>query len=440
MKAGLARKEWERGVDKKIIGSTGAAIIAALGVWAPATAQSVGAGIPNMGGSATSGGAPSRHIDLTASVEVRHDSNVARTSAAAAAARGLSQSDEKLMPNISINMGLPFGVHNFTLSGSAGYDFYRRNTRLNRERIQFASSLAMNLPVCDPTITGNFSRRQSDLGEIGALSGVGTTTVRNTETQKTIGGTLACGKDYGLRPTFSASYMDGKNSATQRQVTDRNVTTYSAGIGYVHPLIGDLLLFAQERDTRFPNQLLPNGSENGHRQRSYGGSFTRNIGARLQGTVQVTYTDLKSRQAGVSSFHGLNWGGDLTVQASPMLMVHGSVGRSIASSLAIDANYHVDTHYSLDASLAVSPLMNIQGGFTIAKRNFFGSQGAFSPGVPAANLLTNDRKSTFFGSIAYQFAPKLKFILEGAHETRNANGTFFDYNNNRVGLRAELAL
>lgn len=422
-------------MDKKIIGTSAVAIIGALGIAAPAGAQNIG-GMPSLGSPVTSGG-QTRQIDISASVGVRHDSNIARTSAAIAAARGISRSDEKLMPNINVNIGLPFGAHSFSLSGSAGYEFHRKNTRLDRERIQFGSSLAMNLPVCDPTFNGDISRRQSDLGERAIDPNAPPTSIKNTETLLNVGTTVACGKDFGLRPTVSVSYQDGSNSDTLRKIRNKTVWMYSGGLGYVHPSIGDILLFVQQRDTRFPNQILPDGRESGNRVRSYGGSFSRNIGARLQGSVQVTYTDVKSRQTGVSAFHGLNWSGDLTAQMSPSLILHANVGRSISSSLAVDANYHVDTNYGLDANYAISPLMSLQVGASLSKRRFLGSQ---TPGVPAIDQLNNDSRKNFFGSLTYQFAPKLRFMLDAAHERRSANGTVFDYHNNRIGLRAELSL
>lgn len=381
-----------------------------------------------------------RRIGLTAVAQVRHDSNVAHASAARAAARGISQSDQRFSPNMKVDIGLPFGAQNFSLSGGIGYDFYRRNTRLNRERIQLNSALAMHFARCNPSLNSMVNRRQSDLADSGATAGVGVGTVRNTEMQWSVGGTLSCGKSFGLRPTVGYTYQKENNSALQRKITDKNISTYMVGMGYVHPSIGDIQLFAQQRDTRYDNQILANGEENGTRQRSYGVSFSRNIGSRFQGAVSVSLSDVKSRQAGVAGFNGLNWSADLTAKATPRLQVHAVVDRSISSALAIASNYNVSTNYALDATYAVSPLISVQAGYSTTKRDFQGSFGVFSPGVTGQNLLSTDRKNILFGSINYNFSPKLKFILDGGHETRNANGSFYDYKNNRVALRAELSL
>jgi len=418
-------------VDKKIFGSSMIAIAATIGFSAPAMAQAMGG--TGYGVSA----APERHIDLSASLGVQHQSNIARTSASAAALRGVSRSDEKVTPNLNVNIGLPFGPHSFSLAGGVGYEFHRKNTRLDRERINLNSGVNMDFPICDPSFSGSVSRGQSDLGERAILPGEPPSTVKNTETLLGVGTTVACGKSYGIRPTVSVSYLDGTNSDTLRKIRNKNVWSYSGGLGYVHPSVGDILLFVQQSDTRFPNQILPDGRESGNRVRSYGGSFSRNLGTRLQGSIQLTYTEVKSRQQGLEEFHGLNWSGDLTAQVTPDLMLHGSFSRAISSALAVDANYHVDTNYSLTASYAISPLTSLQGGMSLSRRRFIGSD---VPGIPALDQLDHDNRKNIFASVSYQFRPKLMFTFDVTHEKRSANGTIYDYSNNRIGLTAQLSL
>lgn len=388
--------------------------------------------------SAHAQGAPARDVSISASVRAEHQSNAAHASAAQAAASGLARSDQMIAPNVAVNIALPFGAHSFSLTGAASYTFHRRNTRRDREDLNFASSLAMKLPVCDPTFSASLSRRLSDLGDIVTSPGANPITVQNVEnveTVKSLGGTVACGKDFGLRPTFGADYQEGRNDEPLRKFRDRNVTNYTAGLGYVHPSIGDLLIFAQQRETRYPNQILPDGRENGNRQRSGGVRFSRDIGSRLKGSVEVTYAELKARQAGVRPFTGLNWQADLSAQATSRMALQASVSRATSSSLAVDANYNVNTSYSLNASYVVTPLITLQAGASTIRRRFEGTQI-----VGPLQQLASDRRYTFTGGINYQFSPKLLFSIDASHERRNGNGSFFDYTNNRIGLNVSLAL
>ncbi len=385
--------------------------------------------------SAHAQGAPARDVSISASVRAEHQSNAAHASAAQAAVAGITRSDQMIAPNVAVNVALPFGAHSFSLSGSASYSFHRRNKQRDRENLNFSSSLAMRLPVCDPTFNASLSRRLSDLGDIVTSPGANPITVQNVETVKSIGANVACGKDFGLRPTFGIDYQEGRNDEVTRKIRDRDVTTYTAGLGYVHPSIGDLLIFVQERDTSHPSQPSPNGN----RQRSVGASFSRDIGSRLKGSVEVTYAELKARQAGVRPFTGLNWKADLSAQATSRMMVNASVSRSTSSSLAVDANYHVNTSYNLGVSYVVTPLINLQGGFSYTRRRFEGTQIVGTP-TPTLQLLTTDQRATVNGGISYQFSPKLLFSIDAAHERRSGNGTFFDYTNNRIGLNVSLAL
>ncbi|MDQ4420026.1 outer membrane beta-barrel protein [Sphingobium sp. DEHP117] len=407
-----------------VIFLSGASLIAALPTLALAQAG---------GGAGAAGG--SQGLSINASAQLRHDSNIARTNAATAAQRGLHRSDQKFSPSVNLSLGKPFGPHNLTVSASAGYDFHRHNDRLDRERIQGAAGLALNLGVCAPTFNGSISRRQSELGEVADTFG-NVQTVGNAETSWSVGSTVSCGKSFGLRPTAGITYQDNSNSNAQRRGTDKHITSYQLGLGYVHPSIGDIQLFAQQRDLRFDDKTL----QRGNRQRSYGVSFTRNLGARLTGNASINWTNVKPLDPNVRSFKGVNWSGNLSLKATPRIQVQASLGKSITSSLAVDSNYNISTNYGISASYAVSPRINFNTGYSHTKRRFEGNLGFFAPGTAPVNLLTNDKKDSIFAAVDYLFSPKLKFILNGGHDARSANAAFYDYKNNYVGLTAELSL
>lgn len=405
----------------KLIILSGASLVSALPAMAYAQA-------PAAGGSSSG-------LSINASAEVRHDSNIARTSAATAALRGLSRSDQKFSPNLNLSLGRSIGAHSVSLSSSLGYDFHRRNTRLDRERIQAGASVALSMSPCAPSFSTSISRRQSELGEVADAFG-NLQTVSNAETQWSVGGTITCGKSFGLRPTAGITYQDNSNSSTQRQGTNKRITTYQVGLGYLHPSIGDIQLFAQQRNLRFDDKTL----QRGNRQRSYGVSFTRAIGARLTGNASINWTNVKPLDPNVRSFKGVNWSGNLSLKATPRIQVQASLGKSITSSLAVDSNYNISTNYGISASYAVSPRINFNTGYSHTKRRFEGNLGFFAPGAAPVNLLTNDKKNSVYASVDYLFSPKLKFILDGGHDARSANAAFYDYKNNRVALRAELTL
>ncbi|MCE7798529.1 outer membrane beta-barrel protein [Sphingobium sufflavum] len=379
------------------------------------------------------GGTDGRRIDIKASVDVRHDSNAARASEANAAARGLVQADERVAPSLNFDLSVPLGPHKASLAGEVGYTFYRRNTQLNRERIAAEGEVALNLPVCDPKFSANYSRRQSDLGEIGIINATGTDSVRNTETIRGGGVTIACGKDIGLRPTVSADYKSASNTQSVRRLNNHEITTYLGGIGYVHPSVGELLVFAQKRITRFPNQTLVTGGRDGYDVTAYGARFTRNIGSRLRGTVEITKVDLSPRRAGVAQFDNINWSADVVATISSRLQLHASTSKEVTSPLAVNALYHAARHYAVDGDYALSSRLNLKLGYTRQNRDFYGVLPSLGP------VLTNDTNELLFSALQFELNRRLQFTLEAGHERRDANDSFFNYRNTRFGLRTDFS-
>jgi hypothetical protein len=95
----------------------------ALAVWAPAQAQE-------------------RPLAITLSADVEHHDNAARASAAQAALRGLERSDTIFRPAIGITLQKTAGLATFDLDANLGYDFYARNTQLNREHLSLAGTIS----------------------------------------------------------------------------------------------------------------------------------------------------------------------------------------------------------------------------------------------------------------------------------------------------------
>jgi len=379
---------------------------------------------------AAPGDPPERRMDISFDLQVRHDSNVARADSIRAAQRGLHRSDQRLTPSITADIATPLGSHSFGLQGSVGYDFYNHNSQLNRERLALESQLGLNLPVCDTTLTAGISRRQSDLGEVGQLPGVtGTDSVKNAETSKSVGASFSCGGAFGLRPIASVGYTDARNSNSARDLTDYDSFSYSGGVGYVHPSIGELELFVRRAETRFPNQpRLIGGGKDGYNVMSYGGRFSRSIGSRLRGSVELSYTDLNPRGPIANDFNGLNWAVELDAQISQRLLIHSALSRSIVSTLTVDSAYHVDTLYLIDASYAINERLTLKTGFSHLPRRYYNGQTTFGP------ALTKDHQNVGYATLVYAFSPKINFSFDIGRETRNANGNFYDYKNTRASV------
>lgn len=375
------------------------------------------------------------HFDITASLYGRHNSNIVRTSKSAAEARGISRADQTLSPTLTLDMLRPVGQHQINLQASAGYQFYRKNTRLNRESLSADGLASLHLGSCDAEIGLAYSRRQSDLGETAILADSDTRSLVNVENVTRARSSLTCGKPYGIRPMVNVGYERARNSASLRSQTNRDAFDYGGGLVYTHPSIGDIQAFISRRETRFVDQpvALENGRD-GYDLTNYGVRYSRDIGSKLKGSVQLGYSDISTRNNRGGGGGGMNWSADLAMQATDRLLLHAQVSRDINSTLAVDSLYQRNTIYLFDASYAVNERMNVQAGVMVKPRRFYGVLPTLAP------RLEHDRQTQVFGSVNYKMSPRLNLSLDGGWEKRTANSDIFNYTNTYAGLRVGLTL
>lgn len=378
--------------------------------------------------------APANNFTITAGVTTRYDSNLARIDAATAAANGTRREDYRVSPSIGINLARALGRHSVSLAASAGYDFYRYRTNLNRERLSLQGKAALDIRPCTPDFSVGYSRRQSDLGEIDAISALPTgNTIKNVETVRSAGAQISCGAIVGLRPTASVQYQKSSNNQLQRRIANHHVLSYSGGVSYTHPTIGDIGLSVGRRETRYPNR--PTGGTGGYDVMSYGVNFSRDIGSRLRGSAQLGYVDLKSNTVGSADFHGVSWSLDMTGTINSRWQASVSTARSVSSTLTSDSTYNVNKTYAIDTNYAITDRLHATAGYRTSQRRYVGSQSIFGI-VP----LRNDRLEAINAGLSFQQSPRLSFNLNVGRDSRNGNGTIYDYKSNRVMLGASLNL
>jgi len=411
------------GEVRKMASLVGAAMV--LGVGAAATAHAQ-----------TFAGAASKtddnHTQIEFGVSLRHDTNVARTSPEGIAQRHIIPADDRLSPDASLDIQRVIGRHKFGVQADGGYDFYRYNSRLNRERVHIGLSGGIDLSACYVTLTGGYARTQTDMANFSATGDQ--TLVNNLESKTSAGAEMSCGGEIGLRPMAGVNVEKSVNSSNVRKGFDRDTKTYSAGLAYVHPSIGTLMAFGSLRQMRFAHAFLSDGQHNGFDVKSIGGRFSRDTGARLKGSLEMTYAQLSPRQAGGRSFSGLNWSADLTLDVSSRMQAHAQLNREITAGAVADTTYHVDTTYSLDMSYVLNERLKLTASGSVKPRSFAGSQGV--NGV----ALTNDRLYNASTTLSYAMNDRLQFTLGGGYERRAANVAFYNYHsfNVQTGVRLKL--
>jgi Putative beta-barrel porin 2 len=386
--------------------------------------------LPIFGQSAFAQSDVTRNIGVFVSVQESYEDNVLRQPDAFPVPPGFSRNDFRLSPALNVDIVQPVGRQKLTLLGGIGYDFYRRNDRLERERINLQAKA--NLAVganCKPDIGLAFSRQQSDLADFFSITDF---RLRNREQRVAFSSGLKCGGIVGLKPgvTFERSVV--KNSSFFRKIGNFNSTAVGVSIGYTNPTLGELSLFGNYRRGNYPNRGRFTGQPNvNERLGVYTGGLRlqRELGNRLKGNISLGYTVAEPSLAGTRRFSGVSGSADLTAQLSDQLQVIVGFSRAVQQSNQLDVSFTVNDSYNINASYILNPRIVLTAGAARSQRKL-----RDSPLLQPNLLGDNDRTTQFFGGIRFSPAGPISFSLNGTKSTRRSDTRFFDYDASSVSL------
>ena len=393
------------------------ALAFALAFAAPAFAQA-SSGAPS--GTSVSGAGGGERSDLTFSVTARYDDNVTRVNDVRPNLQNLKRKDVRISPALQLNAARNIGRHQIGIRSYLGYDFYTRNSILNRERLVVEPFAFLDLPVCDLGVDALASRSQSDLGDLVYLGIDPTLGAENTETRKRVSGRLSCGDSYGLRPTFEVERASGFNSNLLRRLADYTVTRIQPGVGYASPALGEVSLYVVRTDTDLPNQILPNGQQAGYTLRGVGASYRRAIGTRLNFNGSLSHVDV-TPYGGQGSRSGLNASVSLTLLASERLQFVAFANRNFTSNLSSNATYELAEGYGLTANYAANDRLRFRLGGQYSPRSFYYAV------TPTGPFIGSQTQYDIFGGASYNLNRRVRLNFDIGAQRRDADLDFFDY-------------
>jgi hypothetical protein len=395
----------------------------------PAAAQTAAARVAAVQAS----GEPIQQIDF--SLDVRHDDNVAKTNRQQADARGLTRSDERATLGANLRVARMLGSTTLDFNAFAGYDFYRRNTRLNRERIAISGTAGISAGPCNVYLQPQFQRRQSELYELAVIDAPGADGVRNVETTQVYRGELRCGRANGFQPFVSYERSWGDNGNPRRRISDYRGERIGGGIGYSNPILGYLDVSYEREDLDYPKRAeLRPGSLVGYRQEDIRLAFGRSVGRMLTVDGFVAHTKLRPRNSSARAFKGLSWNAAVTLTPSDRFRLQGSYGRTISPSLGVDALYSRDRNIVLDGTYYLSSRTTVSLLASRSHHSYSGASAEFGP------LLTNYRLDTLAGRVGFAPNSRLRFSLYGGYDHRTSNNVFYNYSSAFVGLNTTFTL
>ncbi len=375
--------------------------------------------------------------DVDLSVETLYDSNVAAYGIGNGGRRGFRHSDIIFEPAIHVDLARPIGRETVYIQGSAGYDFYTRNTILNRENINLTGGALAPIGICQTTVAGAYSRAQSDLSEL-ALTPSGAPTVvqtRNAYQVEEVSGSADCGRATGLTSNAQVSETWTQNSSPVQRYTNARTFSGAAGLGYRRPILGTISLFGAYSQTNYPDRaalalLLGVPVSTGYQTYSGGVRYNRAIGSRLQANGSISYTKLNSEGGLSRGFSGLTYSAGLTYQISPRLGAQALISRATVPSIRLNSTFGLDNIYSGQLSYTMTSRLTLSGGGSIAHDTYNGIP------YPVGFDITDEKIYRVFGNAEYKLTRRISLGLNAEHLQRDANFPGLSYPETRVGLTA----
>lgn len=377
-----------------------------------------------------------RSLSIRPSVQLIYDSNVFKVGRQTILPAGPRTDDISISPGLNVDISLPLGRQRVFLAGYAGYDFFMKNSRLDRERIGLDGGADLRLVgSCSTTVNLGYARAQGDLA-----NGLSLFATPNTEERVTYGANARCGGPVGLQPGIGYSHQKIRNSNRTFFATNSSADTYQASLAYVRPSFGSLSLFGTYSDAQYDDRVplipgLPSGFREGIESYAVGLRYEREIGARLRGSLSGGYNWVNPK-IGNQTFRGANYALSLDYRASERLTASLSAARSADLPNLINVLYAITDNFTLAGTYRLNPRATLNFGGTYQNRKLRASEVLI--GTPF--VATRDELLQLNVGAGYDLGQKLRLNIGFTRQQRRSDNDFFRYNANQVAIGASYEL
>jgi hypothetical protein len=367
-----------------------------------------------------------RHVNIEARVRVEHDSNVARSTEAVAAARGLERADTIITPSLAADILIPVSRQSLFLRGSIGHDYYNKNDVLDADRFDIVGGANLHAASCNGVASAGYQRYQSDLQDIGI------TAARNVEKVTLASFDVSCGGAVGLVPNFGVQSVSVRNSNTALLPSDYDMVVTTVGLGYRRPTFGMVSAFWRHGESEYPNRMVLVGStlvKDGYETDAYGIRYERRLGARIEGEAFISQTKVEPDTGSTPDFNGTTYGAQVDFRASSRIRLSARAERNVNPTIRIGVAYAVDQTVQLDATYAMNTRLKLNAGVLQGTSRYKGAALGVSD-------LTTEDVSAIYGGARWDVGRRIAFLGDVRYEERDANISGFDYSSTSVGLTA----
>jgi hypothetical protein len=360
---------------------------------------------------------------LSAALRVTHHSNVVHGNSVTAAARGLTPEDVVIQPKLSVNLDRALGRERVFLHADVGYDFYTRNSILNRENIATSGGVSSDLHICAVTTDGGYARHQSDLAEVGLVQAVNVETLLNARMS------ASCLPASVLSPFFSFQWSQTRNTAISRKPSDSDNIGAQGGVRYRMGSFGSVGGNVGWQHVTFPDVLpaLAGTTQGGYNLYDAELTAKRELGTRLSFDVGIGYNKVVSDSVGIPDFGGATYKFEGTYEPSSRLHFVASYDHSVKPERRFGAGYSLTSLVSVGASYKIGP----RGSFSLqASQRKRDPRGTSTVGAAAER----ERTDIVSATLRYDLATHANVGMDVEREERHAEIATFNYSDTRIGI------
>lgn len=412
-----------------------------------AAAQTTSTRPPSFGAAAQSSRA-ARQIDIRAATDLTYDSNVFGVSNRLVDQGSIgsrSKDDFSLTPSVTLNILVPVGRQSLFARGSLGYDFFERNTQLNRERINLEGGANLQFLLnCQSQVSATFNRNRSNAGDVFATTPDPIAVRANTEERTSFGGQAQCGGIAGISPSFGYRHSVVRNTSPFFRFNDSDQDSFDGSLGIQRPSLGRLSLYGSYAKSTFlnrnifgvPDIFFPGLPRDGVSSYSAGGRFERSIGSRASGSVSIGYSWVNPNSFQTERFRGNSYALSLSLRPNDRFTVDLVASRAADISNTVFSSFAVTELYALNGSYRLTPNIVFNFGSSQQMRDFRGSAAS----VDNAAFISEDKFTRVYGGLVYDLNRRIKLNGLVSQQRRQADNAVFDYRNTTASIGASLLL
>ena len=233
------------------------------------------------------------------------------------------------------------------------------------------------------------------------------------------------------------SRLQQSNSDAARQVSDINIASTEASLGYVTPANNSVRFATRVEEGNYPQREFVPGSllDDAYRQYAAGIVVDWTVSGASHVTARADHISRRYEHLRQSDVDGNTVLAEFSWKPSGKLSLAATARKEISPYQDIQSSFVLVKGVSLRPKLNATEKIEVSGVFDYSNWNYLGDPGLVSGGVQGRM----DRLRSTTATISYRPARKLSFSLSAQREIRTSNTPLADYAFKLISFNARIA-